>query len=102
MNDAATELAWRAAYQHINAEIENMDQHMPELQGIKAIWDEFLPAYQRAVADKASEFVRKVYFHIHYAVPKTGLSDHLGKMAWTTKYYAKKAADLKWQKDLNG
>ncbi len=81
-----------------------MDEHMPELKGIKAIFDEFLPAYQDAVAEKAATFVKGVYNYILFNVPaeKAGLSDHLGKLLWTTGYYAKKASDLKWQKDFTG
>ncbi len=104
MNDAGTAVPWRTAYGQINKEIENMDEHMPELKGIKAIFDEFLPAYQDAVAEKAATFVKGVYNYILFNVPaeKAGLSDHLGKLLWTTGYYAKKASDLKWQKDFTG
>ena len=74
MNDAGTETAWRIAYLHINEEIENMDQYMPGLEGIKAIWDEFLPAYQGAVAAKAAIFVRDTYNYIAFRVPSASWS----------------------------
>ena len=95
MNDAGTETAWRIAYLHINEEIENMDQYMPGLEGIKAIWDEFLPAYQGAVAAKAAIFVRHTYNYIAFRVPsgQAGLSDHLGKLVWAAAYYAKKTSE---------
>ncbi|KAK5996640.1 hypothetical protein PT974_01977 [Cladobotryum mycophilum] len=54
MNDAGAELTWRVSYMQIDKEIQNMDQYMPELKGLKAIWDEFPPAYQEAVAQKSS------------------------------------------------
>jgi hypothetical protein len=103
MNDAAVDVVWRNAYGQIIREIENMDQYMPELKGIKPIMDEFMPAYQKAVADKAAMFVNDVYNYVTFTVPsdKAGLSDHLGKLLWTVGYYAKKASDLKWQEKFS-
>lgn len=104
MNDAATEFAWRNAYYHINREIENMDQHMPELYGIKAIWDEFLPAYQDAISDKAISFIRGTYFTIisYVSNEMAKSSGHLGKMRWTAEHYAERTGELRWQRGLTG
>lgn len=99
MNDAGAETVWRQAYGVVNQEIENMDQHMPELAGMKDVFDEFLPAYHKAVADKAQQFVLMVNNYVTFNVPQSVANQnaHLGKLLWTCSQYAKRLSELRWQ-----
>ncbi|EAQ91333.1 predicted protein [Chaetomium globosum CBS 148.51] len=57
INNPRLEPVWRQAYKGFNQEVVNMDLHMPELKGMKAIWEELWPAYQRVVAQRAYDWV---------------------------------------------
>ena len=58
----------RKALNAITQEITNMDSHMPELKGIKTIFDEFTPAYKVAVVEKAQLFVQEVGIQVKKTV----------------------------------
>ncbi|KNG44683.1 symbiotic chitinase [Stemphylium lycopersici] len=68
MNDATAEIVERKTLSAIKQEITNMDEHMPELKGIKAIFDEFMPAYKAAVVEKAYIFVKAMDVYVDKAV----------------------------------
>jgi hypothetical protein len=102
MNDVGADITWRAAYTQLNQEIKNMDQHMPELKGIKAIFDEFMPAYQKAISTKAVLFVQDVCGQVAMKVSATAAAQNtdLGRLLWTAAYYSKQTAKLKWDTKL--
>lgn len=64
MNDVYSEITERESYEQLTAEIGYMDQHIPELKGMKAIWQEFMPAMQTAVGNKAVSFVQMVHTNV--------------------------------------
>ncbi len=76
-----------------------MDSHMPELKGIKDIFDEFWPAYHQAVSDKAILFVCDAAAYVASKMPATpAAGSHLASLAYTATYFGNKAADtLQWQ-----
>ncbi|KAI9146931.1 symbiotic chitinase [Paramyrothecium foliicola] len=100
MNDATSELVEDQTMRAIKQEIQNMEDHMPELKGIKAIFDEFMPVYKDAVVQKARNFVLDMNNYVTFNVPASNAatSPHLGRLLHTCSYYANKVGDLKWQK----
>jgi hypothetical protein len=102
MNDVGADITWRVSYAQLKQEIKNMDEHMPELKGIKAIFDEFMPAYQKAISTKAVLFVLDVCGQVSMKVTATMAAQNtdLGRLLWTAAYYSKQTAKLKWDTKL--
>ncbi|KAH7317114.1 symbiotic chitinase [Stachybotrys elegans] len=100
MNDGITEIVEDETMRAITKEIQNMEDHMPELRGIKAIFDEFMPVYKEAVVQKARMFVLDMNNYVTFNVPASvaAQSAHLQRLLHTCSYYANKVSDLKWQK----
>jgi hypothetical protein len=53
LNDATAKIVERKTLNAITQEITNIENHIPELKGIKAIFDKFMPTYKAAVLKKA-------------------------------------------------
>lgn len=101
INDPRLEPVWRQAYKGFNQEVVNMDLHMPELKGIKAIWEELWPAYQRVVAQRAYDWVLTTSDMIERCVPPemAALNTPLGKLVRTAKRCSRIRGRLNWNKD---
>jgi hypothetical protein len=100
INDVTAEVVERRTLDAIKQEITNMDDHMPKLKGIKAIYDEFMPAYKAAVVKKVQMSVMMVYndvtFMLDAANPQP-MPAHLQQLKYTCEYYANRIDNLKWQ-----
>jgi hypothetical protein len=104
LNDAGLEPVWRQAYEGFNQEVVNMDLYIPELKGIKAIWDELWPFYQDIVAQRAANWVLGTYNKIENTVSPemAALGSPLGKLVQTVRHYAQRRDRLSWNRDYVG
>ncbi|KAF3055152.1 Killer toxin subunits alpha/beta [Daldinia childiae] len=64
-------------------EIQNMENHISELRGIAAVWDEFEPAYYAMVSARATRFVLFTTSYITLRLGQTYVNSDLARLAWT-------------------
>lgn len=104
MNDATAKIVERKTLNAITQETTNIYNNMLELKSIKAIFNEFMPAYRAAVLKKAQMFVLIVSNYVTFTVgtgAPTPMPAYLAQLIYTCFYYAKKVNNLRWQ-DLLG
>lgn len=98
MNDALLTDFVQQVESDMLQEVVNMDTHIKELNGMLDIFQEFMPAYQAFVANKAQTFVT---FTTNYIMLKlgtgSGLSTELAQLVWTAGELAKKVEELRFQ-----
>lgn len=80
-------------------EFQLADEHMPELQGIHAIWKEFEPAFYAQVVQFAQDYVNNRLLAISQKFPLGGGNVVVRQLVYEAQQLSKSVSQIKFPLD---